>query len=135
MASGPQQTSQVPVQAAPSNEVTWQTPMRVVLAAALVLCMAVVFMRWYEARSRAESDGQAALALIEQQPPSVTVQAPASLAVALKPRESVLSLVHCIGAQCSTMYAQPMAATCDYAASTVVLNNRVNTPASSTPTP
>lgn len=91
--------------------------MRVVLAAALVLCMAVFFLRWYEARSRAEGDGQAALALIEQQPPSVNVQAPASLAAAMKPRESVLSLSHCIGAQCVTMYAPSAVAACDYAAS------------------
>ncbi len=104
------------MQGAPSSEVTWQTPMRVVLAAALVLCISVLFMRWYEARARAESDGLAALALIEQQPASVNVQAPASLAVAMKPKEAILSLSHCIGAQCTTMYAQPMAAPCDYAA-------------------
>jgi diguanylate cyclase (GGDEF)-like protein len=104
------------VRGAPSSEVTWQAPMRVVLAAALVLCIAVLFMRWHDARSRAQSDGLAALALIEQQPASVNVQAPAYLAEAMKPHASILSLSHCIGAQCSTVYAQPQAAPCEYPA-------------------
>lgn len=105
------------MQGGASRKEGWLTPARVVSIAAMCLCVLMLVIQLMGARASAEADGQAALALIEQQPASVNVQAPPSLAAAMAPHQSVLSLSHCAGSQCNTLFAREQAEPCTYGVS------------------
>ncbi|MBI2734390.1 MAG: GGDEF domain-containing protein, partial [Aquabacterium sp.] len=136
MASVPT-TTQAPVKGEVQPSGAWLTPARVVLAAVLLLCALQVFFRVSDARSHGEVEGAAALALIEQQPASavpVVGPLPAALqgamATAFTPRQGVLSLALCQGAQCRPAFMRAGAAPCEsglsWPALCVAVPSRVN---------
>ncbi|MBI3380389.1 MAG: bifunctional diguanylate cyclase/phosphodiesterase [Aquabacterium sp.] len=119
MASVPN-TTQASVKGEVQAGGAWLTPARVVLAAVLLLCALQLFFRVSDARAHGEVEGAAALAMIEQQPAASitpTGQVPAalqaSLATVFTPRNGVLSLALCQGAQCSSVFARPGALPCE----------------------
>lgn len=136
MASVPN-TTQASVKGEVQAGGAWLTPARVVLAAVLLLCALQLFFRVSDARAHGEVEGAAALAMIEQQPAASitpTGQVPAalqaSLATVFTPRNGVLSLALCQGAQCSSVFARPGALPCEsglsWPALCVAVPSRVN---------
>jgi diguanylate cyclase (GGDEF)-like protein len=92
----------------------WTTANTLAVVLIFVLGLVAFVVRWGDARSRAEADAWAALALIEQQPPAVTVTAPPSLAAAMQSEEAVRVISHCIGAECKVLYARDQGSACTY---------------------
>ncbi len=111
MAAGIPPTSAPDAGATPSSG-RGLTPAATALLALLLLGMSSLCLRWYDAWSRAQADGAAAMLLLTLPEPAQDMTAPPSLALAMQPRSNVLALTHCREGQCTTLHARSQATPC-----------------------